>query len=112
MVPSVVIVYVVFCRKLNNTSYSVSIFISINKQSNRSISTAFHLVRICAQREEPEPASCPPSLRDIIIQSELTTVTMSRVSHKLLRITGRGHSRLQTKVEVSDSRMLSEDWGQ
>ena len=47
---------VVNCRKLNKTSYSVSIFILTSKQSNRPNSSTSHIFWLCPQREEGTPS--------------------------------------------------------
>ena len=51
----------VCCRKLNNTSGSVSIFYLKSKQFNRSILSDY------AQREERRSTSCAPSLSSLVL---------------------------------------------
>ena len=69
--------YVCFC-KLNNTSYSSSIFHLTSKQINRSISTGTDLCSAHSEREECGFALSEPSLCYVMTQSELALNTIFR----------------------------------
>ena len=76
----------VCCCKLNtNTSYSVSIFYLTSKQINRSISTAAHFCSTHSEKEECGSALSLPSLCDIMIQRELTTLSLVSFSQAAMQ---------------------------